>query len=116
PCFQRAGKAWRWTEFPNNGVSAAATGSRSRAETNGNGTIIINNNNDRRPVVRKSGRGGTEGGTASPTRMPREAGRSGRSKTRASRRGASKRVDNLERRQMEIGGADDPAEQPEFDN
>ncbi|CAN0479158.1 unnamed protein product, partial [Ectocarpus sp. 12 AP-2014] len=50
PCFQRAGKNWRWTEFPNNGISAAATGSRSRAETNGNSTIINNNNNDRRPA------------------------------------------------------------------
>ncbi|CAM9698132.1 unnamed protein product, partial [Ectocarpus sp. 13 AM-2016] len=117
PCFQRAGKAWRWTDFPNNGVSAAATGSRSRAETNGNSTIINNNNNnDRRPVVRESGRGGREDGAASPTKMPREAGRSCRSKTEASRRGASKRVDNLERRKMGIGGAGDPAEQPEFYN
>ncbi|CAN0326249.1 unnamed protein product, partial [Ectocarpus sp. 8 AP-2014] len=48
--------------------------------------------------------------------MPREAGRSGRSKTESSRRGASKRVDNLEKRKIEIGGTDDPAEQPEFGN
>ncbi|CAN0479173.1 unnamed protein product, partial [Ectocarpus sp. 12 AP-2014] len=62
------------------------------------------------------GRGGNEGGAASPTKIPREAGRSCRSKTEASRRGASKRVDHVERRKIEMGGADDPAEQPEFDN
>ncbi|CAM9655582.1 unnamed protein product [Ectocarpus sp. 4 AP-2014] len=116
PCFQRAGKAWRWTEFPKNGVSSAATCSRFHAETNGKRTITNNNNNDRRPVVRESGRGGNEGGAASPNTMPTKAGRSCRSKTEASRRGASKRVDNLERRKIEIGGADDPAQQQEFDD